>query len=356
MSREGRAMSATSINRPGQQLVTAGSAIVVLGVLALVASGPTYANRGTPDTRLLRTYQPVLVFHPVRAVQADEGSVVRQRLGAREVRRHKPSTAPARRLLGRRRRRSGRGDVAGLDAGRRLPARPEELQGRRTARGTGLLRECRHSDTCTLSRSSTAVPCTRRQTSFSSTGSSTTTTRSCSRRRRWGPLPVTRGRLGARQRRPRRGRGAGRGGVQPALLGTAEALGRCLQASGRKHASGRLRRTRLARELLRTRCRGARSDPDQPGLHPRRRGAHPADAAVPASRRPGGRRHGRRSSRRPRVVVDPADRGQAVGRVRRAVGRVRVLLDAHPARADFRRVPCRSASRLPARRPSRAGT
>ena len=57
-------MSTNSMDRPGRWLIAAGSTIIAFAVLALVASEPTFANRSTPDTQLLRTYQPILIFHP----------------------------------------------------------------------------------------------------------------------------------------------------------------------------------------------------------------------------------------------------------------------------------------------------
>jgi hypothetical protein len=146
-------------------------------------------------------------------------------------------------------------------------------------------------------------------------------------------LAVARGRVGGRERRPQSGRGTARVRVQPALLRAANGVVRRREVTGREHASGRLRRARIARELLRARQRPARCHPDQPVLHPRSCRADPAAAAVSPGRRPGARRlgcrRGRRAARERRPCgVDPADRGQGVVGVRRTLGRVGLLL--HP--------------------------
>ena len=67
--------------------------------------------------------------------------------------------------------------------------------------------------------------------------------------------------------------------------------------------------------------------PISPACISARSGADPSVPAVPAGRRPGARRPAREAS------LDPPDRRKDVVDVRRALGRVRVLLHAHPAGA-----------------------
>jgi hypothetical protein len=44
-------------------------ALAAVALLALVAIGGASSNRGTSDAQLLRTYQPVLVFHPAEQLR-----------------------------------------------------------------------------------------------------------------------------------------------------------------------------------------------------------------------------------------------------------------------------------------------
>ena len=58
-------VSDTRMSRRLWPLGRAVSALVAVATLALIATtGASFAGNATPDSRLLRTYQPVLVFHP----------------------------------------------------------------------------------------------------------------------------------------------------------------------------------------------------------------------------------------------------------------------------------------------------
>ncbi len=58
-------MSPTPTTHGIRGVVRASSALVVLGLLALfVGGGASLADDGNPDSKLLRKYQPALVFHP----------------------------------------------------------------------------------------------------------------------------------------------------------------------------------------------------------------------------------------------------------------------------------------------------